>query len=268
MNADYVSYGTPRQGKQGERIDLQSFYEHVKAGKTNTELAEIDFSIFSRCLKAIQLIRMSLVQTRDVSRQIVLLYGVTGKGKTRAVYDQYPNLWEAPISFNGDTWLDGYDGQKEALFDEFEGEIPLSATKKLFSDYYVRKGPVKGGFVWFNPDIIIVTSNIHPGEWYKGFSKSTKVYHQDRSESERALRRRFNAIVHFTNDGLASYIGEDQIKSLWPVGDEIVIPYIPIYQQSIFDPNPTRAELNEFEMNQAIAEDPFDMNADIDISLL
>lgn len=198
---------------------------------------------------------MSLLQNRDNPREIVLLYGITGGGKTRAVFDQYPGIWEAPISFNGDTWLDGYDGQKEALFDEFEGEIPLTAVKKLFDRFYVRKAPVKGGFIWFNPDKIIVTSNVHPASWYKGFSKSNKTYHQDRSESERALRRRFNAIVHFTPTGLTSYTGEEQIASFWPIGDEIIIPYIPIYHQ--YDINPTRTEMNHFETSQAILEDPF-----------
>lgn len=260
-NADFISYGVPRKSKQGARQDLEAFYVHVKAGLSDIELADIDFAVFCRCMKAIDRIRISIRPELTQRREVVLLCGVTGAGKTRAVYDQYPDLYEAPI---GDTlWFDGYDGQKVVLFDEFEGEMPLNALKKVADNFYVRKVPCKGGFKWLNPDKIVFTSNSHPGSWYKGFSKSTKTYHSDRSESEKAIRRRFDAIVHFTELGLVTYVGEEEIKSFWPIGDEnpILIP-MPVRQypqvhQDVYDLNPTRSDLNRLEVQDAILDDPF-----------
>jgi hypothetical protein len=209
-------------------------------------------------MKAIDRIRISIRPELAQRREVVLLCGVTGAGKTRAVYDQYPDLYEAPI---GDTlWFDGYDGQKVVLFDEFDGEMPLNALKKVADNFYVRKVPCKGGFKWLNPDKIIFTSNSHPGSWYKGFSKSNKPYHSDRSESEKAIRRRFDAIVHFTEKGMISYVGEEQINSFWPIGEEnpILLP-MPVfsYQQDVRDLNYSRTDLNRIEVQDAILEDPY-----------
>lgn len=116
-----------------------------------------------------------------------IYYGDTGSGKTRAVYDKesLDDLYVHP----GGHWFDGYDGQDAVLFDDFSGScFPISYFLKIL-DRYPMTVPVKGGFVNWKPRRIYVTSNLNPTEWYSG----AHIEHQ------RALRRRFTHVIHFSN---------------------------------------------------------------------
>ena len=200
----FYEFGTISQPQQGKRTDLQEYYELVKAGKTDLELAEHNFACYSRTLKATDRIRSLTQPPRDQSRQVILYVGKPGTGKTRLAYEQHSPLWEVPIG--KDLWFDGYYGQKTCLLDEFEGQIPLTQALKLLDNYYVRQVPIKGGFVWFNPDTIIVTSNSHPSVWYN---------YTERTDKEEALRRRFTEIYCF--DSKTHYSGLTEIKLYWPL---------------------------------------------------
>lgn len=221
-NAKFVEFGN-QGGAQGKRTDLQEFYAHVRDGKTDLELAEINFSCFARCLKAIDRLRLALKPKRTVRRDIVAYVGDTGAGKTRLACESYPDLYEIPTG--KDIWFDAYYLDTTALFDEFTGQMPLNQALRVIAEYNVVKVPIKGGFTWFNPDNIIITSNSHPNEWYD---------YKNRREQERALRRRFSAIHHFTNGKVIIYEGES-INNFWPiVGDKIDL--VPIQMPLIFTP--------------------------------
>ncbi|QKV51008.1 putative replication associated protein [Crucivirus sp.] len=188
-------------GKQGERVDLQQFYEHVKAGKNDLELAEINFSAFSRTLKAIDRLRFYVRPVQEGPREIILLVGKPGVGKTRWAYAEYPDLYELPVSTG--LWFDGYHGQDTVLLDEFEGAMPLNSALKVLDPYYVRSVAIKGGFTWWNPRRIIVTSNVHPSSWYDFYTRRDK---------EIALRRRFTKIY--------SEMKEVDSTIYWPISND------------------------------------------------
>ena len=238
---------------------MQEFYKSVRLGLNDIQLADINFNLFARCLKAIDRIRLATMPSLNKPREVILLVGLTGLGKTKSVFAQYgQDVYELPMGTY--EWFDGYQGQRVILADEFDGQMTLDVAKKFFDPHYVRKVAIKGGFTWLTQEITIATSNNHPATWYKGFSKSDKPFTSDRSESERALRRRFDAILHFTAEGIVPYVGQDAIKNFWPIGDEIIpiisIP-LPVAYQTVLDPNPTRTEMNHFESNMAQAEDPY-----------
>lgn len=65
-----------------------------------------------------------------------------------------------------------------------------------------------GGFVWWNPDTIYLTSNAHPMNWYD-YSK--------RQDKELALRRRFTKILEFTEDDDIITHTAEGIKIYWPI---------------------------------------------------
>lgn len=164
--------------------------------------------MFCRTLRGVDRIRLASRPSLDGRRKVCLYVGSTGTGKTKAAYEQYPDLYELPINSKGDLWFDGYQGEDTVLFDEFKGALPLDALLKLLDPYYIRKVPIKCSFTWFNPKRIIVTSNFHPEKWYD---------YTGREEHQLALRRRFDEVIFFgKNDSRLVYTGAVFIQLYWP----------------------------------------------------
>jgi len=202
-----VHFGLPFIGKGGRR-DLQVFYDLVRTGANDIALADHDFGTFARTLKATDRVRLAMKPARrTTSRQLVLLVGVPGSGKTRMADDLYPNMFTVPYSKN--LWIDGYQGEKEVLFEEFTGQYPLNGTLQLFDPWKNNKFEIKGNFQWFTPDVIVITSNTHPKDWYD-YSK--------RPLQEEALRRRLTRVLWFTTKTtIKEYATEDAIRNYWPI---------------------------------------------------
>jgi len=202
----YSHFGPAFLGK-GARSDLQDYYQQVRLGKNDLELAEYSFSSFAHTLKATDRVRVAMKpQAPPQGRRVILYAGTTGGGKTRRAYLEFPNIYEMPVCDK--LWLDGYQQEKEVLIDEFSGQLTLNNLLKLLDPFYVRKFEIKGGFTFFNPEIIVVTSNTPPSSWYK---------YGGREEQEAALRRRFHTIVWFAQNGTQTYNTPDQIKAWWPI---------------------------------------------------
>jgi len=208
----------------GARRDVQAIYNMVKEGKSDLEIMEKDFNGYARFVRAIQRLRTLLPPKRSGYPLVLLLVGTAGCGKTKNCYDQYPDLWEPPIQTGktDQTWFDGYIGQREVLLDEFEGHLPLNSLLKIL-DRYLRQVPVKHGFTWFNPEIIMLTANSHPSTWYD-FS--------NRKEKEIALRRRISRVMNFDikkrdwefYENVLEEGGQatDEMKKFWPIqGDTL-----------------------------------------------
>lgn len=117
---------------------------------------------------------------------VIVYWGPTGAGKTRAVYDNLPSP-ESIYVHPGGPWFDGYDSQPIVLFDDFGGsEFKLTYLLKLL-DRYPMRVPVKGGFVSWCPQEIYITSNHAPVSWFPNAKE----------EHVRALMRRITNNVLF-----------------------------------------------------------------------
>jgi hypothetical protein len=172
----------------GSRTDLAAFATAIKEGKNNAQLFDLNPAAYLRYRKWIDKLRDDFVhQPRDINKppRVVVLWGHPGTGKTRFVYDQHEHndIWSWP----GDRWFDGYNGQRVALFDDFNGAaFPIQFLLKIL-DRYPRIVPVKGDFVQWSPDYIYFTSNLDPTEWYAGANERNQV----------ALQRRIDEVKYF-----------------------------------------------------------------------
>ena len=172
----------------GKRSDIHEMYELAKQGCTKQELMEHNPAAYNRCYKMLAQAQAVIPHPQRTSpRDIILVYGPPGIGKTSYVASKYPDRWELPISSAG-KWFDGYDGQKVVLIDDYEGSMTLTDILMLLDPWYVRQVPVKGSHVWFDPDTIILTSNTHPSLWYD-YNNSERG--KERQNKEWALRDRF-----------------------------------------------------------------------------
>jgi len=188
-----VEYGILSKG-QGTRMDVIKFRDAIRAGKRKRELIEEMPNAYSRFVQFYREVVL-LEMPKTIKRQTLLFYGDTGAGKTLRARNcpefKKDGFWSLPIS-NDKIWFDGYDEDKNVLLDDFAGKMskmPLTSLLQLLHEY-PEKVPIKGSFVWWNPKRIIITTNIHPNDWYD-YSK--------RKEQYKALARRINHVYHFTD---------------------------------------------------------------------
>lgn len=185
---DFEEYGVCSLSGQGERNDLHNLRRMLDEGKSLRVVSCEHFGSFIRYSRGIQMYRnLKLPGTIQSYRKksVIVYVGEPGTGKTRAVYDNLvtlEDLWQ----YSGNGWFDGYDGHPIVLFDDFRGScIQLSVLLRVLDGYPI-KVPIKGGFVWWYPEEIYITSNLAPLEWYSCKETST-----------RALLRRLTNIVYF-----------------------------------------------------------------------
>lgn len=181
-------YGTISVSSQGKRTDLESLHESLKDKKSLSYVADEHFGAFIKYQRGINAYRLVTSTRRDPQYppSVVVYWGRTGTGKTRAVWDNAVSPSDVWV-YAGSGWFDGYDGQPIALFDDFSGsEFKISYLLKVL-DRYPMQVPVKGGFVNWTPQEIYLTSNLDPSVWYMNASQ----------EHVAALRRRFSHVVFF-----------------------------------------------------------------------
>lgn len=120
-------------------------------------------------------------------------WGNTGSGKTRAAYESVNQdniYWISPP--NGKTsqlWFDGYCGQKVAVFDDFRPWWCTFSWLLQLLDRYPIQVPVKGGFVNWIPEHIIITTPNAPRETFSGAYRTDEEIEQ--------LCRRIHEVKHF-----------------------------------------------------------------------
>ncbi len=194
-------HGEWEAGGAGARNDLVAFRNAVQSGANKRTMIEDHPLAMARYPRFYGTIRSTVRPVREEDLVIRLNYGTTGTGKTRYAFDTYPDLFEVPIS-NGTLWFDGYDMHKNVLFDDFCGaasKITLDNVLKLF-DRYPRQVPVKGEYVWWLPTNIVVTTNIHPRNWYTW---------EGREMQYDALKRRIT-VVYVYEEGVEPVLQEKQ----------------------------------------------------------
>lgn len=158
-------FGTKPRG-QGCRTDLEQVQAAIRDGNTIEQIQDDYFKTYARYPKAIEKYAQRFAPKRDWETQVIVLWGATGTGKTRYVFDKVKEERLSLYVHPGEQWFDGYHGQEVALFDDFNGsEFKLSYLLKVL-DRYEMQVPVKGGYVNWTPKYIYLTSNKDPLNWY------------------------------------------------------------------------------------------------------
>lgn len=183
-DGDYCEFGRLPAGS-GRRGSLSELSERIRAGASAEAIEEEFPSEFYRYRSAILASIRQRVPPRSSPPNVIILWGRTGTGKSRSVFDFH--AVDSVYKHDGGCWFDGYQDQKVALFDDYTGsEFKLAYVLKLL-DRYPMRVPVKGGFVQWRPEVIYFTSNKDPVTWYAGALE----------EHQAAFFRRVNEIKHF-----------------------------------------------------------------------
>ncbi len=155
--------------KQGDRTDLKKVAKAVRNGKNMQEIAE-EFPVeFIKFNKGITAWKQAMLPQRNWKMDVHILWGPSGTGKTREVWDTwgtegvvYPKM--------KNKWWDHYTGQDVVLIDDFDPSttgLDLDFLLCLL-DRYPMFVEYKGGSCNFCSKMIYITSNINPKEWFNG----------------------------------------------------------------------------------------------------
>lgn len=183
----------PLGGEQGKRTDLSDFVDTMLLDGLD-EAIDRDPTTYVRYHRGLERLhnrRLREKSLRDAPKQVHVLWGKSGVGKTRHVYETHGYRDVFSLHLGNVEWWDGYYGQPVLLIDEFYGQLPISRLLKLLDRHPINL-PTKGAWTYPVFQVIYLTSNVHWREWYK-------EHFEKYPEHITALRRRFTSVTQFGN---------------------------------------------------------------------
>lgn len=127
------------------------------------EMADEHFGLWCRYRHAFKEYKlMQNVSNSYEPRNVIVITGPTGTGKTRWAIERHPDAYIKPDNCK---WYDGYDGATTILLDDFYGWLPYSHMLRIADGYRVT-GETKGGVVPLRHNTLVITSNREFRKWY------------------------------------------------------------------------------------------------------
>lgn len=181
-DGEWREYG--RRKEQGKSKEVNDAADAIRDGARFTEVASAlsghAWCQYGRGLR--DLAAFTAAQGWEPGpKRVVVRWGASGTGKSRWAFEHGFH----PVEFSGGTFINGYEGQRKVLFDDFEpGLIPRNVFLRLL-DRYAYTVNVKGGSSQWTVDEVCITSNFDPRTWYSVDG-----------EGDPAVMRRLSEVTH------------------------------------------------------------------------
>lgn len=167
-----------KKKNQGSRQDIKVVINDIKNG---SKLHDIMIKYPSQYNKYHKLIKDSCffyAKKRIVPPKLIIRFGEPGTGKSESwiklQMENEQNIYKLDFKdCPGTIWFDGYYQQKYLIFEEFKPARMDICTLLTFIDGGEKHLEVKGGTTQLNSEYIIITSNLHPLDWY---NKATPLH--------------------------------------------------------------------------------------------
>jgi len=117
--------------------------------------------------------RMKIVQGDFSPPEVIFIHGPSGTGKTRYVHERDP--FARRINQNL-QWFDAYQASEAVVIDNLELPIHNKAMFLEITDRYPFQVPIKGGFTWWKPKRIYITSIHGPEAVSQQFTEKYEFY--------------------------------------------------------------------------------------------
>jgi len=149
----------------GERTDLAAAAQMLKDGKSLKDIADTNPELFIRNWRGLEQYdqRINPPKAR-ASVKVVCIHGPAGICKSSWVYS-LGDVFTTTITEAGALWMNGYQGEKRLLIDDFTGQLPYAILNRI-CDRWAYNAPIKGGFVAAKWEEVYILTNIDPKEWY------------------------------------------------------------------------------------------------------
>lgn len=219
-NRDYITKsGKWEETKKAETIVEGTFFEYgqlpspaVEACPTKAELLELldqglsteeiirSHPQYAFQVKNIDLLRETLKHEKFRKEKrpvhVIYLFGASGAGKTRSVYDAHGAENVCRITdYSGPNGVrfDAYHGQEVLVFEEFHSQIPIENMLN-YLDIYPLMLPARYSDRVACYTTVYITSNISLEEQYEDIQRR-------KMETWRAFLRRIHTVREFQHDG-------------------------------------------------------------------
>lgn len=170
-------FGERKPYQERDRTDLHAIWELIN-GASISEIAEEhpkQFIQYNRGIKALHSVKQ---KHRNFKTHVIWIHGSTGTGKSRTVWEKFPDAYPK----NRSEWWDGYDPgiHEVVVIDDYRYNAKLGFDELLrLFDRYPHLVQQKGSTVTFKPKIIALTTTKSPQETFK--------HHEE--DMEQLLRR-------------------------------------------------------------------------------
>ena len=110
---------------------------------------------------------------RNFKTEVIVFYGMPESGKSRWALELANELFSpheiyrySMLDSSGKEWWEGYEDEKCIIIDEMDGKKFIWERLLELLDRYELRVPYKGGSGQFGAEMILLTSNYAPREWY------------------------------------------------------------------------------------------------------
>nr|WGN90634.1 replication associated protein [Banfec virus 5] len=199
------AHGTPEQNKkyctkdndfiekgecpvQGKRTDIELAALAIQDGKNLLDLEKDHLPTLIHYWHGLESYRRALLRRkagrRQTKRVSFWIYGPARKGKTRRameIAEAHKLLGHSIFSWApAKDFIDGYDGEEVAIFDDFRGtKMDFAVWLQICDPWHNPAINVKGGTTAFIADICIFTSILPPVQEWKRSIGDIKVIDPD-----------------------------------------------------------------------------------------
>lgn len=169
--------------KQGERHDLIGFKRKLDSGLQPVEVAEEEghFGTYVKYHTGMEKyahhIRSKMIRQDRTLPKVYIRIGDTGSGKTRFLDEQFGLLgWARMPSPTSSWWITPTVSYSDTVLidDVSRQKIPKVTEILEWIDRYPVEFNAKGGFHWWKPKNIVITSNESWTEWWPDISPKHK----------------------------------------------------------------------------------------------
>lgn len=148
----------------GSRTDLSTYVKRVREGATDADLISECPGLVAKYPKFADHIREAFdpsPQRRDVV--VFLFLGETGLGKSHIANVLFPGAyWKS----NESRFWERYRGERVVIWDDFDPNLVSVAQLLRLTDVYPNTLDIKHKSTYARYNILVLTSNLEPREWY------------------------------------------------------------------------------------------------------
>ena len=199
VSGTFEEWGDLPAEKEEEAPEMFKLIQDLRAGKSVMEIIEDNPKLAFR-IREIETLRQAILEEKYSAENRVLevtyLYGASGTGKTRGIFETYDRKSICRITDYGGrngVRFDAYHCQDVPVLEEFHSQIPISAMLN-YLDIYPLTLPARYTDRIACYTKVYITSNIPLEEQYRDIQRY-------QMETWRAFLRRVQNVIEYLPDG-------------------------------------------------------------------